>query len=86
MKFEKSVRVGPENGIHGRPMTAFVKTAKEFTSVIRVSNGKREVNGRSPMTLMGLAKRGEEISIKAEGDDAEEAVNTLGELISREDV
>lgn len=86
MKFEKSVRVGPEDGMHARPVAKFVQKAQKFTSVIRVSNGKREVNGRSPVFLMFLAKKGEEIIIKAEGDDAEEAVNTLAEFISREDI
>lgn len=86
MKFEKSATVDPENGTHMRAMAAFVQKAREFASVIRVSNGKREVNGRSPMTLIGLAKKGEEIIIKAEGDDAEEAVNTLAEFISREGI
>ncbi len=86
MKSEKSARVGPENGIHGRPGAAFVQKAQKFTSVIRVSNSKREVNGKSPLKLMGLAKKGGEINIKAEGDDAEEAVNALAELIAREDV
>ena len=45
---------------------------------------EKEANAKSSMKVMTLgAKKGDEIVIRAEGDDAEEAVEALVELISR---
>jgi phosphocarrier protein HPr len=49
-----------------------------------VVKGKKEANAKSSMKVMTLgAKQGEEVIIRAEGDDAEEAVEALVELISQ---
>ena len=46
--------------------------------------GKREANAKSPIKLMALgAKKDEKVIIRAEGDDAEEAVDALVELVSK---
>src|SRR5215210_7794032 len=80
---EKETTLGPEEGLHARPAAQFVKTAKQFDSRITVTKGEREANAKSPLKVMSLgAKKGEKIVIKAEGDDAEEAVNALVEFIS----
>jgi phosphocarrier protein HPr len=82
---EREATVGPEEGIHGRPAAQFIKAAKRFSSQIVVTKGDREVNAKSVMKMTGLAKKGEKIIIRAEGDDAEEAVDTLAELISKDE-
>lgn len=83
---EKKTTVGPEEGLHARPAAEFVKKAKQFDSEITVTRGEREVNAKSSMKVMTLgAKQGEEVVIRAEGDDAEEAVETLVELISKDE-
>jgi phosphocarrier protein HPr len=82
---EREATVGPEEGIHGRPAAQFIKTAKRFSSQIVVIKGDREVNAKSVMKMTGLAKKGERIIIRAEGEDAEEAVDTLAELISKDE-
>lgn len=80
---ERETMVGPEEGLHARPAAQFVKTAKQFTSEIKVAKGEREANAKSSLNVMSLgAKKGEKIVIRAEGEDAEEAVDTLVELIS----
>ncbi len=79
---ERETTVGPEAGLHGRPAAQFIKTAKRFSSQIVVIKGDREVNAKSVMKITGLAKKGEKIKIRAEGEDAEEAVDALAELIS----
>ena len=79
---ERETTVGPEAGLHGRPVAQFIKTAKRFSSQIVVIKGDREVNAKSVMKITGLAKKGEKIKIRAEGEDAEEAVDALAELIS----
>jgi phosphocarrier protein HPr len=84
---ERVTTVGPSDGLHARPAAQFVKTAKRFSSEIVVANrAGREANAKSPLRLMTLdAKKGDEITIRAEGDDAEEAVEALVELISAEE-
>jgi phosphotransferase system HPr (HPr) family protein len=82
---EREATVGPEEGIHGRPAAQFIKAAKRFSSRIVVIKGDREVNAKSVMKMTGLAKKGERIIIRAEGDDAEEAVDTLAELIAKDE-
>jgi len=82
---EREATVGPEEGIHGRPAAQFIKAAKRFSSQIVVIKGDREVNAKSVMKMTGLAKKGERIMIRAEGEDAEEAVDTLAELISKDE-
>jgi phosphocarrier protein HPr len=81
---EKETTVGAEEGLHARPAAQFVKTAKGFSSEIVVVKGDKEANAKSSMKIMTLAaKKGDEIIIRAEGEDAEEAVEALADLISQ---
>ncbi len=81
---EKKVTLEPEEGLHARPAAEFVRKAKQFSAEITVIKGEKEANAKSPMKIMALgAKKGDEIVIRAEGDDAEEAVKTLIELVSK---
>jgi len=83
---EKETTVGPEAGLHARPAARFVKTAKEFSAEITVIKGDKEANAKSPLKVMTLAaKKGDEITIRADGEDAEEAVDALVELISQDE-
>ena len=83
---EKEATVVPEAGLHARPASLFVKTAKQFSSSITVVKDGWEANAKSPMKLMTLgAKKGDGILIRAEGEDEEEAVDALVKLISKEE-
>ena len=79
---ERQATIGTEEGLHARPAAQFVKTAKRFSSEIVVVKGDREVNAKSVLKLTGLARKGETITIRAEGEDAEAAVEELAGLIS----
>ncbi|MCB1077645.1 MAG: HPr family phosphocarrier protein [Verrucomicrobiae bacterium] len=73
--------VNPE-GLHARPAAKFVKLSNRFASDIWVRRGDEEVNGKSIMGLMMLAaERGAVIRVSANGNDAEAALSSLGELI-----
>jgi phosphotransferase system HPr (HPr) family protein len=83
---EKETTVGPEEGLHARPAARFVERAKGFSSQVTVRKGEREVNAKSPLGLMTLkARKGDSITICAEGADAEDAVDALSDLISARD-
>ncbi len=80
---ESRTTVGPQEGLHARPAAQFVKTAKRFSSEILVLKGERQANAKSSLKIMTLgARKGDTLTIRAEGDDAQEAVDALVELIS----
>jgi len=79
---EKKVIVTHKVGLHARPASVFVQMAAKFASDITVTCEDRNANAKSILTVLTLgAHKGAEITIAAEGDDAEEAVNTLVELV-----
>ncbi len=80
---ERETKVGPEEGLHARPAAQFVKRAKQFSAEIVIRKGDKEANAKSSLKIMTLgARKGDTIVIRAEGDDAQEAVDALTELIS----
>ena len=71
-------------GMHARPAAQFVRLASTFASDILSSKDGLDVNGKSIMGVMMLsAEEGAEIEIRAEGEDAEKAVEELVALVER---
>lgn len=75
-----------EHGLHARPGTMLVNTIKQFASEITVTNldgtGK-PANGRSLMKVVALGvKKGHRLRFTAQGDDAEQALIAIGEVIA----
>ncbi len=65
-----------------RPAMQFVDTASRFTSEIKVSNGKTEVNGKSIMHMAMLAAAaGTKLTITAKGPDSQQAIEALKDLV-----
>ena len=80
---ERRVTVVNAHGIHARPAAEIVKLAARFTSNILLEKDGLEVNGKSIMGVMMLAAEcGSEVIIRADGDDADAAVDALAELIA----
>lgn len=80
---ERKVRIVNELGLHARPAAAFVKVAGRFTAEVTVSRDDMVVNGKSIMGVMTLAAEpGSELTIRAEGDDAQAAVDSLVNLVA----
>lgn len=70
-------------GLHARPATVAVNAASKFKSEINVAFKGREVNMKSIMGVMSLGiQQGAQITISAEGDDAEAAIAALTETIT----
>ena len=82
---QRETKVGPEEGIHGRPAARILKAAKGFSSQIVLVKGDREVNAKSIIKITGFARKGEKVTVRAEGEDAEQAVETLAEVISADE-
>lgn len=79
---EKSVVIKNATGLHARPAGMFVKKASEFTSTVEVLAKGKTVNAKSIMGIMSLGLgQGDELTVVANGEDQEAAVNALVELI-----
>lgn len=69
-------------GLHARPSASFVQTASRFRSEIKVEKDGQMADGKSILDLMMLAAaQGTRITIKAQGEDARDALKALGDLI-----
>jgi phosphocarrier protein len=80
---QREVLVTNKNGIHARPAAAIVKVASKFRSDITLSREDMEVNGKSIMGVMMLAAEfGSTLLLRADGPDADEAVDALTHLIA----
>ena len=81
---ENSFEIVNELGLHARPAAAFVKMASSFACEIVVSKDDTPVNGKSILGVMTLAaEHGSSLTIRADGEDAEAAVDALGTLVRR---
>ena len=80
---ERVVTVVNQAGIHARPSAEIVKTTARFMSAVTLSLDGLDVNAKSIMGVMMLAAPcGSDVSVRAEGDDAEAAVAALAELFA----
>ncbi|MDB5085864.1 MAG: phosphate transporter permease [Bacilli bacterium] len=83
---EKTVTVKLRSGLHARPAALFVQQANKFSSDVFVEKQGKSVNAKSIMGIMSLAiGTGAEIVIRAEGSDADKAVDSLVEMVSVEE-
>ena len=79
---EKVVVIKNKQGLHARPAALFVQIANKFDSDVIVSKGKAKVNGKSIMGIMMLeAGRGSRVTITTKGEDAQQAITELENLL-----
>ena len=83
-RLERTVEVVNVLGFHARPAATFVRLAGSFESEIWLEKEGLEVNAKSIMgVLMLAAERGSRLVIRAQGKDAEEALDVLVDLVAR---
>jgi phosphocarrier protein len=69
-------------GLHARPSAQLTQTAARFACEIHITRNGRRVNAKSIMGVMMLAAgQGSTVTIDADGDDAEQALDAIGALI-----
>ena len=79
---EQIVTITNRAGIHARPAAVLVQAAKDFKAHIYLEKGTDRINAKSIMGILTLAAiYGTELKIIAEGEDEEEAVETILRLI-----
>ena len=81
--FERTIEIMNKLGLHARPAAQLVQTAKKFASKITLVKDGQEVDGKSIMGVMMLAAgKGSTVTIRTFGEDAEQALEVLVELIN----
>lgn len=81
---ETSVVITNRVGLHARPARLLVQTAAQFQSRIQLQLGEQLINARSILGILKLgAVQGDTVLIRADGEDAEDAVKTLTDLVNR---
>ncbi len=69
-------------GLHARAAALLVKTANRFAADVFIEKDGVEVNGKSIMGILMLAaSKGSKITLKADGKNAAQVLDTLGKLI-----
>ena len=75
---ELRLQVIDPSGLHARPAAKFVQAASRFSSRIVIRENGREADAKSLIALLGLTIRPlSEITLAAEGPDADEALAAL---------
>ncbi|PMQ00825.1 MAG: phosphocarrier protein HPr [Dictyoglomus sp. NZ13-RE01] len=78
----KELTLKNKTGLHARPAAIFVQTASKFKSRITIKANGKEADAKSILKVLTLgANKGTKIIIEVEGEDEEEALKTLSELI-----
>lgn len=79
---EITVSLTNPTGLHARPASLFVQTAAKFQSRISLQGRGKQADATSIIGVLSLgARNGDTITIRAEGEDAEAALEALSELV-----
>jgi phosphocarrier protein HPr len=81
---QRTLKIQNKLGLHARPASLFVTEALKYRSQIFISKDEEKLNGKSIIGILMLAAgKDTMITIEAEGDDAEEALDGLEDLVVR---
>lgn len=77
-------RIKHEEGLHARPALDFCETAMKFkSSIITIKDGEAYETKSILMVLCMGAQKGDEIEIQADGEDEQEAVEALIQVLEK---
>lgn len=82
----RTVTIASSVGLHARPAALFVEAAANTGLDVEISRpGEDAVDATSILGVMALgAKFGEEVVLSADGDGADDALDSLVALLSRD--
>lgn len=79
---ELTLTIHNKVGLHARPASLFVREAARFQSSITVLHGEKQANAKSILSVLALGvNQGAQITLRAEGPDADAALHALQTLI-----
>lgn len=80
----QDIEIKNKLGLHARAAAKLVHTAAKFKSDIKIRKGEEEVDGKSILGILLLAAgRGSVVTVRASGDDENDAMSAVQELIDR---
>ena len=81
---KRDVKIQLENGVEASPIALLVQTANRFSSSIYIEVNEAKVNAKSIMGMLSMAMNyGDTVMITADGDDENEALDALEEVLSQ---
>ena len=82
----REVAIGSSVGLHARPASIFVQAATDTGLPVTIAKaGGNPVDARSILGVMALgAKNGEVVTLSADGDGADAALDSLVALLERD--
>jgi phosphoenolpyruvate-protein phosphotransferase/dihydroxyacetone kinase phosphotransfer subunit len=79
---EVQLTIANPTGLHARPASLFVQTAASFQANIRASGHGKEIDATSILEVLSLGiRQGDIVTIRAQGEDAQAALDALSELV-----
>ena len=82
---KREVVIPNKQGMHARPAEMFVRRAQQFQSKVAIVHDDFRVEAKSIMNLLMLgAAQGTQLTLEAEGSDAQEAVDALAEVVEKD--
>ncbi|ACB08991.1 MULTISPECIES: HPr family phosphocarrier protein [unclassified Thermotoga] len=79
---EAKITLKNPTGLHARPASIFVSEAGKLKSDIFIVKEGKEANAKSILQVLAMGiKQGDEIILRASGEDEEEAIKRLTELL-----
>jgi len=83
MKVERDITIINRLGLHARACAKLVKAAAHYESRVELLQGEESADAKSIMSLMMLAApQGSQLTLKAEGADAQAAAAEIMQLIN----
>lgn len=80
----KTFTVINPTGFHVRPTKTFVQTASEFPCKVNVICKGKKVNGKSSLSMLTLGiAANEEVTLEVDGEQEEQAMEQLGQLLTQ---
>ena len=83
--YANQITIQSKSGLHARPAADFVSQAGKFKSQIGIQRAGEasRADGKSIIMLLALClAQGEEVILSADGEDEEEAVETLARILT----
>lgn len=84
MEIERNVIVGNPYARLSRFVAATVRVARDYDAVLTVGYGGRKADAKRvlhSLAVLGKARRGEGVLVRAEGEDAGEAIEAYAKLL-----
>ena len=80
---ERTVTIASAHGLHARPASLFVQAVTASGLPVQLTKGDKTLNAASILGVISLGiEHGDQITLAAEGDNADAVLDTLAELLT----